>query len=327
MSDPHELSTAIQSLRPTGASLHGNWFQQTWRGLKRTKYLQLLMLAPLVWLVIFRYIPIYGVTLAFKDYSIREGILGSPWVGFEHFRRFFEYPYVWRIIRNTLLLRFLGLIFGFPAPIILALALNEVRSMAYKRFVQTVSYLPHFISLAAIVGIMTTMLSPVNGYINAILNRVFGIEPIYFFMDPAWFRPLYIGSSIWQNVGWGAIVYLAALSRVDEALIDAATIDGCNRWRKIWHINIPTITPTIIILLLFSLGQMLTVGAEKVILMYNPGIYETADVIQTYVYRRGILHADFSYATAVGLFNSMANLVLLVVANYTARRFSETSLW
>jgi len=300
---------------------------RTWQSLKRTKYLQLMMILPLVYLIIFHYIPMYGLTIAFKDYNIRLGILGSPWIGFDNFRRFFEYPYFGRILRNTVLLRFYALIFSFPAPIILALCLNEVYSSGYKRVVQTVSFLPHFIATATIVGMMTAFLSPVSGFINAILSNWFGLKPVHFMLKPEWFRTLYIGSGIWQQVGWGAIIYLAALSRVNIDLIDSSTIDGCSRLRKIWHINLPTIRGTIIILLLLNMGRLFSIGAEKILLMYTPATYETADVISTYVYRRGILRADFSYGTAVGLFSALINLVMLYIANWLARKFTETSLW
>lgn len=314
-------------LKPDMLGATNSWFARTWKGFKKTRYLQLMMIVPLVYLIIFHYIPMYGLTIAFKDYNIRLGIIGSPWIGFDNFRRFFDYPYFYRILRNTVLLRVYALAFSFPAPIILALCLNEIYSSTYKRFVQTVSFLPHFIASATIVGMMTAFLSPVTGFVNAMLVNWFNLEPVYFMLKPEWFRTLYIGSGIWQNVGWGAIIYLAALSRINMDLVDASTIDGCSRLRKIWHINIPTIRPTIIILLLLNMGRLFTVGAEKILLMYTPATYETADVIATYVYRRGILHADFSYGTAVGLFSAVINLAMLVTANWLAKKFTETSLW
>jgi putative aldouronate transport system permease protein len=305
----------------------GNWFIRTWEGIKRTKSLQIMLILPLAYLIIFHYIPMYGITIAFKEFSIRKGILKSPWIGFDNFRRFFEYPFFGRIIRNTVLLRVYSLIFSFPAPIILALCINEIGSSAYRRSVQTVSFLPHFLATATVIGMVTTFLSPTSGFINIALNRLFGIAPTYFMIMPQWFRTIYISSGIWQGLGWGAIIYLAALSRVEPDLLEASTIDGCSRLRKIWHISLPTIRSTIIILLILNIGQLFSVGAEKILLMYNPATYETADVIQTYVYRRGILKADFSYGTAVGLFNSAANLILLVIANSLSKKFTETSLW
>ncbi|MBT3272001.1 MAG: sugar ABC transporter permease [Spirochaetales bacterium] len=305
----------------------GNWFKRTWEGLKKTKSLQFMLILPLVYLIIFHYVPMYGILIAFKDYSIRSGIMRSPWIGFDNFRRFIEYPYFGRIIRNTVLLRVYSLVFSFPAPIIFALCINEIGHSGYKRSIQTVSFLPHFLATATVIAMATTFLSPSRGFINIWLNRLFGITPTYFMIMPQWFRTIYISTGIWQNLGWGAIIYLAALSRVEPNLLEASTIDGCSRLRKIWHINLPTIRATVILLLILNIGQLFTVGAEKVLLMYNPATYETADVIQTYVYRRGILKADFSYGTAVGLFNSAANLILLVAANQLAKKYTETSLW
>ena len=303
------------------------WLHDTIKGLRATKYLQLLILPGLIFYIIFHYVPMYGVVIAFKQYNGRLGILGSPWIGFEHFVDFFNYPYFWRLLRNTFLLSFYSLLWGFPAPIVLAIILTEVRNSLYRRIVQTVSYLPHFLSVVIIVGMLTLFLSPSNGFINILLNRIFGIEPIYFLADPRWFRTVFVASNIWQNIGWGAIIYLAALSRVDAQLYEAATIDGASRVRQIWHISIPSIMPTMIILLILRMGGLLSVGFEKVLLMYNPAVYETADVISTFVYRRGLLHAEFSFGAAVGLFNSIINLILLLSANWVSRRVSETSLW
>ena len=286
-----------------------------------------MLLPGLIYYIIFRYVPMYGVVIAFKDFNARLGILGSPWIGFEQFIRFFTHPYFFRLVRNTFLLSFYSLLLGFPAPIILALMLNELRNQTYKRFVQTVSYLPHFISIVAIVGILTLLLSPTNGFVNVVLTKVFGMEPIYFMAEPGWFRPLFVGSGIWQNIGWGAILYLAALSQVDVQLYDAAIVDGTSRMQKIWHISLPSIMPTIAILLILRIGSLFYVGFEKVILMYNPVTYSTADVIGSYVYRRGLQYAEFSYGAAVGLFNSVINVILLITANWISRRVTEQSLW
>ncbi len=286
-----------------------------------------MLLPGLIYYIIFRYVPMYGVVIAFKDFNARLGILGSPWIGFEQFIRFFTHPYFFRLVRNTFLISFYSLLIGFPAPIILALMLNELRNQTYKRFVQTVSYLPHFISIVAIVGILTLLLSPTNGFVNVVLTKVFGMEPIYFMAEPGWFRPLFVASGIWQNIGWGAILYLAALSQVDVQLYDAAIVDGTSRMQKIWHISLPSIMPTIAILLILRIGTLFYVGFEKVILMYNPVTYSTADVIGSYVYRRGLQYAEFSYGAAVGLFNSVVNVLLLITANWISRRVTEQSLW
>ena len=317
----------------TTENLHGlanernSWYRATVEGLRKTRSLQLMLLPGLIYYIIFRYVPMYGVIIAFKDFHGRLGILRSPWVGFEHFIRFFTHPYFPRLIRNTFLLSFYDLLFGFPAPIILALMLNELRSRTYKRLVQTVSYLPHFISVVSIVGMLTLLLSPTTGIVNVILVKVFGMKPIYFMAEPRWFRFLYVSSGIWKNVGWGAIIYLAALSNVDVQLYDAAVVDGASRLRSIWHITLPSIKPTIVILLVLRIGTLFSVGYQKVVLMYTPATYETADVIGSYVYRRGLQYADFSYGAAVGLFDSVINVVLLITANWISRKVSEQSLW
>ena len=308
-----------------GARMESVWQRQV-RKVRASKYLLLLVLPGFVWYVIFQYIPMYGVTIAFKELSLRLGVLGSPWIGFDQFERFFNYPRFWGLIRNTFLLSFYTMLFGFPAPIIFALALNEVVNRTYKRTVQTISFLPHFIAMPAVIGMLVLALSPSTGFVNVFLGA-FGIEPIYFMIKPRWHRPLYVISDIWQNVGWGAILYLAQLSRVDPELYEAATVDGASRMRKMWHISLPALTPVISILLILRIGGLLSVGGEKVLLMYNDLTLETADVIWTYVYRRGLLRQDFSYGTAVGLFNSVISLILVVLANTAARRFSEYRLW
>ncbi|MCY4373142.1 MAG: ABC transporter permease subunit [Spirochaetaceae bacterium] len=318
------------AVAPTEIPVQGAGTQSVWqrqaRKIRASKYLLLLVLPGFVWYVIFQYIPMYGVTIAFKELSLRLGVLGSPWIGFDQFERFFRYPHFWRLIRNTFLLNFYTMLFGFPAPIIFALALNELVNRTYKRTVQTVSFLPHFIAMPAVVGMLVLALSPSTGFVNAIL-AAFGVEPIYFMIKPRWFRPIYVISDIWQNVGWGAILYLAQLSRVDPELYEAATVDGASRLRKMWHISLPALTPVISILLILRIGGLLSVGGEKVLLMYNDLTIETADVIWTYVYRRGLLRQDFSYGTAVGLFHAVISLVLVVLANTAAKRFSEYRLW
>ena len=303
-----------------------SWTAATLRGLRKTKYLQFLMLGGLAWFIIFHYVPMYGVVVAFQDYNSRIGVFRSEWVGLENFIRFFKHPYFFRLIRNTFLLSFYDLLFGFPVPIVLALILNEVRNGAVKRSVQTISFLPHFISLVALVSLAALFLSPSEGVLNRVLVN-FGIEPIYFMNEPGWFRPLYVLTGIWQNAGWGAIIYLAAISQVDPQLYEAATIDGASRLQSMRHVTLPAIAATIIILTILRAGALLSVGFEKVYLMYSPATYETADVISTFLVRRGLFKADFSYGAAVGLFNSVVNLGFLVVANRLARRYTEHSLW
>jgi putative aldouronate transport system permease protein len=279
----------------------------------------------IVYFILFNYIPMYGVVIAFKDYNIRQGILGSPWAGFKHFISFFHSFYFDRVIRNTILLNIYDLICAFPAPIILALLLNELRKEKFKRVVQTVTYLPHFISMVVICGMIVDFTST-NGLINQILSA-FGVKPTNLLTRPELFRTIYISSGVWQGIGWGSIIYLAALTGIDPQLYEAATIDGAGRLKQLWHITLPGIAPTIVILLILRIGSMMSVGFEKIILLYNPLTYETADVIGTYVYRKGLLEFNYSFSTAVGLFESAIGFVLLIVANKLSKKFSETSLW
>jgi putative aldouronate transport system permease protein len=268
----------------------------------------------------------YGVVIAFKDFIATKGILGSPWVGFKHFERFFDSYYFWRLIKNTLGIGIYELLVGFPIPILLALLIHEVRSSFFKRFVQTVTYAPHFLSTVVVVGMLFLFLSPQTGFVNRLLELV-GFKPISFMTEPGWFKTIYVLSGVWQQMGWSSIVYLAALSAVDPQLHEAARVDGANRLQRIWHINVPGILPTIVILLILNVGRLLSVGFEKVFLMQNPLNMQASDVIATHVYRSGILGAQYSYSAAVGLFNSVAIFVMLVIVNYIARKINETSLW
>jgi len=292
----------------------------------KTRYLQLLALPGLVYFIIFQYIPMYGILMAFQNYKIRNGIWGREWVWFVQFIKFFKHPYFFRLIRNTVLINVYQIIFVFPIPIIVALLLNEIKNKFYKRFVQTVSYLPHFISLPAIIGMMVMMLSPNGGMVNNIIQALGG-EPIYFLTEPGWFRPLYIISDIWTSTGWSAIIYIAALSNVNQELYESATIDGAKRWQKMIHISVPAISPTIIIMLLLNIGKLLSLGAEKVLLLQTPLTYETSEVISTFVYQRGLVYSEYSFSTAVSVFNSVINIMLLYIANTIARKLTETSLW
>ena len=303
----------------------GRWSELRVRAGK-SKYLLLLVLPGLVYFIIFHYGPMYGLVIAFQDYNTRLGVVGSPWVGFEHFAKFFGHPYFFRLVRNTFLLSFYSLLVGFPAPIIFALALNELTQQRYKKVAQTVSFLPHFISLPAVVGMLYLFLSPTTGFANKVL-QVVGVEPIYFMTNPGWFRSIYVASDIWQNVGWGAIIFLAQLSRLDPQLYEAAVIDGASRFQQMRFISLPGLKSVISILLILRVGTLLSVGAEKVLLMYQPATYETADVIGSFVYRRGLLHADFSYGAAVGLFGSVIGLILIICANRVARKVSEFTVW
>ncbi len=295
------------------------------RAMKKSKWLYLMMLLPLIYYAVFCYAPMYGILIAFEDYKIAKGVLGSKWVGFKWFSKFITDPYFWKLVRNTLLLNIYGLLWGFPIPIILAIMLNEVRHTAYKRVIQTLSYLPHFISTVVVCGMIVNFLS-LDGIINQFLAFL-GQDKIQFLMKPEWFRTIFTASGIWQSCGWNSIVYLAALMAVDQQLVEAAEIDGANRFQRILHVSLPCIAPTISIMLIMQLGKLMTLGYEKILLLYNGSTYETADVISTYVYRRGILNADYSYSTAVGLFQTFVSLILLVASNKISKRLSETSLW
>lgn len=291
----------------------------------RNKYIYLMVLPAVVFYIVFHYGPMYGLIVAFHHFRPALGFLGSPWAGITHFLDFFSSYYFWRLVRNTFLLSFYDLLFGFPAPVVLALLLNEVRSQRFKKTVQTLTYLPYFISVVIIAGIIVDFTRR-TGVINDFVE-LFGGRRVSFLLRPDYFRTIFVTSNIWQFAGWGSIIYLAALTNIDPDLYQAAMIDGAGRLKQVWHISIPGIAPVIVILLILQLGNLMTVGFEKVLLLYNPLTYVTADIIQTFVYRRGLLQFEFSYSAAVGLVNSLINFTLLVLANYGARRYSETSLW
>ena len=293
------------------------------RDLKRNRHIYLMLLPVVGYYLVFHYVPMYGAIIAFQDFNPLKGVFGSPWVGLQNFQDFFSSVYFGRLIFNTAAISVLEIVFGFPAPIILALLINELRWNPFRRLVQTITYLPHFISVVVIVGMMFDFFAR-DGLTNQLLSTA---DPIAFMQSPDWFRQLFVGSGIWQQVGWGSIVYLAAIATIDAALYEAAKVDGANRFRQIWHITIPGILPTIVILLVLRMGSVMSVGYEKIILMYNPLTYETADVISTYVFRRGLLQADFSFSAAVGLFNSVINFALLIGANRVSRRLTGSGLW
>ncbi|GMX60129.1 sugar ABC transporter permease [Paenibacillus elgii] len=292
----------------------------------RSKYLLLLFLPTLVYYIMFKYVPMFGVLVSFKDYNLFKGVWESDWVGFKYYRMFFESPDFFKLLRNTFVLGVYRLLFGFPAPIVLALLLNEVRHMAVKRFVQTVSYLPHFISNVVVVSMMVLFLSPSSGIVNRVMEWI-GMEPVNFMAREDMFRDIYVLSDIWQHVGWETIIYLAALTAIDPQLYEAAKIDGAGRWKQLLHVTLPGMLPAIIILLILNVGSVLEIGFEKVFLMLNPAIYGTADILSTYVYRTGIGKGNYSYATAIDLFTSVVNLIFIVAANWISRKTSETSLW
>ena len=291
----------------------------------KSRYYYLMLLPALTYVLIFNYVPMYGLQIAFKNFKLVLGYADSPWVCFQHFIDFFNGYSFKSLIFNTFALSIYSLVVGFPIPIIVALILNELKG-GYKKFVQTVLYAPHFISTVVLVGIMTTLLSPSYGVVNTILETL-GMERVYFMAEPGLFRHLYVWSGVWQGMGWGAIVYLAALAGVDPTLHEAAEIDGATRIQRIIHINIPTIMPTIIIMLILQMGKIASIGYEKVYLMMNDMNVSTAEVISTYVYKRGLISNNYSYATAVGLFNNIINVTILLIANKISQKVSETSLF
>ena len=301
----------------------------TWRNIKkdfRQNYMLTFMILPIVaFYIIFHYGPLYGLQIAFKDYRPSLGYWGSEWVGFKHFIDFFQSFYFIRLIRNTILISLYTLIFGFPAPIIFAILLNEIKVTGYKKIVQTLTYLPYFISTVVMCG-MIRQFTRSDGVINDFI-AMFGGQRVTMLQEPQYFRSIYVISGMWQSLGYNSIIYLAAISGIDQEMYEAATIDGAGRFQQAMSITIPSLAPTIIILFILRMGSLFSVGSDKIILLYNSSIYETSDVISTYVYRRGILDADYSFSSAVGLFNSIINFTLIMVTNKISSIVSETSLF
>ncbi len=293
--------------------------------MRRNYPLYLLMIPVLAYYIIFCYKPMYGAVIAFKEYSPSLGILGSPWVGFDQFIKFFTAPDFARILKNTLVISITSIVFGFPAPIILALLFNEMRNAKFKSVAQTISYLPHFVSLVVVCGLIKTFVS--QGGIIFQLATALGAKNIGMLSRPECFVPIYVLSGIWQEIGWGSIIYLAALSSIDQELYEAAKIDGAGKWKQTLHVTLPGIAPTIIIMFILRMGSLLSVGYEKIILLYNPLIYETSDVISSYVYRVGLGQQSWSYSSAVGLVNSVVNFGIIMLTNRISAKYSETSLW
>ena len=293
---------------------------------KRHWELYLLVLLPVLYLLVFKYIPMIGVQIAFKDFNVIKGIWGSSFVGLKHFHEFFASPNFWLLIKNTIGISFYSLIAGFPVPIVLALALNEVRTGFFKRSVQMITYAPHFISTVVMVSIIILMLSPHVGIVDHLFSLL-GMPMTNFLGIPEFFKSIYVWSGIWQEMGYASIIYIAALAGVDPSLYEAARIDGASRWKKIIHIDLPSLIPITVIMLILSLGSVMGVGFEKIYLMQNPLNASSSEVISTYVYKVGLLGANFSFSAAVGLFNSVINLILLLTVNFFARKVSETSLW
>ncbi len=308
-------------------ALKQSWFTTVAKDFKRNKWIYLLALPAIIWYILFCYKPMYGVIIAFKDFKVRDGIIGSEWVGFEHFEYFFKSLYFERTLKNTLILNFYGIIFGFPIPIILALMMNELRSQKYKKLIQTTSYLPHFISLVVVCGMVVDFTSN-RGFITHFVNQVTGGNYYKLLEQKEFYRTIYIVSDIWQTAGWGSIIYLAALSGVDMSLYEAAKIDGAGKWKQLWHVTIPGIMPTIVIMFILKIGSIMSIGADKTILLYNEHTYETADIISSYVFRNGLGgNPKYSLTTAVGLFNSVINCILVLSANALSKKFTDSGLF
>jgi putative aldouronate transport system permease protein len=298
------------------------WLQEL-----RRDWMLYAMLAPvLIWFAVFMYQPMAGLRMAFTQYSAFKGIAGSPWVGLEHFAALFESDQFLRAIWNTLVISFYSLILASPVPILLALMINEVQAKGLRRTVQTVVYLPHFISVVIVAGLVIAMLSPGNGVVNNLLQAL-GFDKLYFLTKPEWFRSIYIGSNIWKEAGFDSIIYLAAVMSINPALYESAQVDGATRWQMMWRITVPCILPTIAVLLVIRLGHVLEVGYEYIVLLYQPSTYETADIISTYIYRQGLQNARYDVAAAAGIFNSLVALVLVLIANKISRRITRTGVF
>lgn len=291
----------------------------------RSRYLLIMMAFPFVYLFIFQYMPIYGAQIAFRNFTPLRGIWGSPWVGFDNFRQFFGSVFFFRLFRNTIVISVVQLAFTFPAAIVLALMINELRVKYLKKSVQTILYLPHFISVVVVAGLVVAILGP-SGIVNSII-RFFGRDTVFFFIEPNYFPFILAFTDLWQSTGFNSIIYLAALSSIDPGLYEAAVMDGASRYQQIKKITLPCLVPTIVVLLILAMGNIFTVGFQRILLLYNPSIYYRADVIGTFVFRRGLGAQDFSYAAAVDMFNSVLNLGMIVFFNKFMRRIGETSLW
>ena len=328
--DEHKITLAIwghimKTMTLEDRRYRKSFSQRLARDLKMNGGLYIMFIPVLLYFVLFRYLPMGGLIIAFEDYRPMKGMIGSSFVGFEHFREFFSSPYFWRLLRNTLWISISNLIFAFPAPIILALLLNELTSKRFQKGIQLVAYLPHFISIIVVCGLISKFTSD-NGIINSFL-ALFGFEKTSLLNVPKYFVPIYVISGIWTDMGWSSIIYFAALTGIDQSLYEAAVVEGANRWQQTLNITLPGILSTIIVMLILQIGNLLNLGYEKIILLYNPITYETADVISTYVYRKGILEGSFSFSTAVGLFNSVVSFILLIGANKISRKIGEGSLW
>ncbi|MDP4153475.1 MAG: ABC transporter permease subunit [Bacillota bacterium] len=318
-------TTVINNAASKGGDNRNSFGKRLVKNYKQHRWIYYMALPVIIYYIVFKYLPMAGLVISFENYRPARGLFHSDWVGFKQFIDFFSSPFAWRIIRNTITINLQSLVFGFPAPIILALLLNEIQAQRYKSTLQTLSYLPHFISLVVVCGILRDF-STSTGLFNNML-AFFGVARSNLLDKVNLFQPLYVGSGVWQGIGWGSIIYLATLSGADPNLYEAAVIDGAGRFKQMVHVTFPTLVPIIVIQLIMQIGSLMSIGFEKVFLLYSPLIYEKADIISTYVYRAGIEDTNFSYGSAIGMFNSVVNLMLLVFANWLARKTTDESLW
>jgi putative aldouronate transport system permease protein len=324
------MSTGVQQARvgrkSTSSSAVTTWLAALAKDLRRNRILYLMVLPGVLYFLIFRYVPMYGAIIAFKNYRILQGFTGSPWVGLKNFETIFSSTYFTSILINTLLISFYKLIIGTPLAVLMALLLNEVRARWFKRTVQTVTYLPHFLSWVVVFGVALQVLSPATGLANKAIVGAGG-EPINFLADPHWFRSVLVASEVWKNIGWNTIIYLAALAGISLSLYEAAAVDGASRFRRIWHITLPGIRPVIVLVTMLNIGNLLSAGFDQVFVFYNPAVYGVGDIIDTWVYRQGIQGFQYSVAAAVGLFKGVVGLILLVTANWAAKRWGDSGIW
>ena len=302
------------------------FIEEKWKIFRNNVDLYLLLLPGLVYLILFKYLPMYGITIAFQDFDVFKGISGSTWIGWTNFKKMFADPEFYQVFRNTLLISVYKIVFLFPLPIIVALLLNEVNSVLFKKSTQTIIYLPYFLSWVVVAGIFTTLLSPTSGLMNKLITSLGG-DPISFMMSNKWFRSVLVTSAGWKEIGYNAVVYIAAISGIDQQLYEAAKVDGAGRFSRMIHITLPGISTTIILLLILRLGSVLEAGTEQILLMYNPTVYDVGDVIGTYVYRMGLGQQQYSMTTAVGLFNSVVGFILVIGGNFFSKKISGSSIW
>ena len=319
-------AVASAPARRTGAGVKGRRQSRCLKCMKRYPDLYLMMIPGLAFLILFKYVPMYGLTIAFQDFNIFAGITGSEWVGWANFQKLLGSSEFYQVFTNTLLISIYKLVFQFPIPILFAILLNEMRSMFVKRTIQTVIYLPHFLSWVVVSGLFVSILSTPGGLLNQVIQALGG-EPIAFMMEKSFFRSVVVTSNIWKDAGYGAIVYIAAISGIDQEIYEAARVDGAGRIRQIIHITIPGLASTIVLMFILRLGQLLNAGTEQILMMYNPVVYEVGDVIGTYVYRMGIGKMDYSFSTAVGLFESVVGFILLMSGNFLCRKLVNRSIW